>query len=63
MPEQRKDASSSLAERGSTKRRYMLLTEAPPAQRCLVVLYLAHVTSQQGWFVQTQIRADKKMKL
>lgn len=44
MPEQRKDASFSLAEHGSTKKRYMLPAEAPPAQRCLVVLYLAHVT-------------------
>lgn len=44
MPEWRKDASSSLAERGSTKRRYTLPAEAPPAQRCLVVLYLARVT-------------------
>lgn len=43
-PEWSGDASSSLAECGSAKKRCVLPAEAPSAQRRLVVLYLAHVT-------------------
>lgn len=43
-PEGRKDASSSLSQSMAAQRTYMLPAEAPPAQRCLVVLYLTNVT-------------------